>query len=490
MRPSLCLLLLLAMALRSTPAMANPLEEVPRLALPAALVVADVRSEDRRGDAWLGVDGGGALGPERFSLRREVAVLSGLAAAPLRLPLLDSPGDPALHRLRIDVRVYECADTFLWGDCSASLEGHVRSPSGGEYSFAIEGGAEEPGLLRDSLVAKLRKELEAAQAAVGLGLSTEEPQEAPHLLQVGRVEDTDGFEYLGQVASGPGDVCIGSGGAATRLPAHRVAGLLASELPLHGIQPGERWAALAPSEGAWVGGRVLGEQGAARLIWTPEGALVLSPELGAVLTGVWSTEELLCSEAIPEAAQHAHASAGGPGEPEEVPFSGRIVLVEDDGILVDNLRFVSGEVSAIPRGRLGERRWARYRLSWAEFAEGSGSRLARQRLAEFQAQNSYLSRQFGSMMVAGITTALVSGILVGVLGGVSSTYNSDEAYYSSAFAAHGIGAGVVVAVIGGGGAAKTKRRAERPHDYENLLEVYTSDELERVMSGDTGAEGE
>ena len=138
------------------------------------------------------------------------------------------------------------------------------------------------------------------------------------------------------------------------------------------------------------------------------------------------------------------------------------------------------------QGRIGQRRWHRYRLSWAAYARMMRSDRVNAELENWIDSNRAAKARWNGVMIGGIGMTIGSGVGAGVLSTIAWTWTTNvdtqnAASVATPFVAHGIGAGIVTTVIAAVARAKAGKKADRPDRYYNLLDFLSVEDLEAAM---------
>ena len=499
MRTTLLPTLLLALSLPSA-AHASEAGRLPSLGTPATLAVNDARPSDQRGDGHLGwysnEDGDlRPTGPEDFSLRATVEAAFATAGAGLGVPVHPGAAGEETHHLQVQVLQFWCEDTVDWSSCTTEIETTLDLPDGDPYSFRFMESSDDRDwrTLREGLESQLLVELARAQSERGLGASHDVSPSTHPLLRFGWIEQADGSRNVGTVGNGEGGVCISARDRMTFVPLEEIIDVRVVDVPLVGAQRGSPWAVLGFPDGSWVGGRVLTRdtiESGDVLLRTLGGARRIPADLaGRLVEGDWSNEEPSCINDViggspmvtGTALERPRPSGDSAVDPEETP----LVYANRDGqieILDEGLE----TVWAVRQGRIGQRRWRRYRLSWAAYARMMRSDRVNAELENWIDSNRAAKARWNGVMIGGIGMTIGSGVGAGVLSTVAwtETTNVDTqtaASVATPFVAHGIGAGIVTTVIAAVARAKAGKKADRPDRYYNLLDFLSVEDLEAAM---------
>ncbi|MCO4769036.1 MAG: hypothetical protein KDA24_03335 [Deltaproteobacteria bacterium] len=514
MRPTpIVLVACLAVAL---PAWGAEPSAVDRLGAPATLHVKDRRPSDQRADELLGYlydDRGDpvASGPgDGFSLQREVSSAFMDAGHELGIPLYRGPEGSEVHHVQADVLSFWCDDTAEWSFCSAEVLTTISGPLDSETSVTLE--VDEPGSwseMREALSEMVLLELARAQNDVGLGEGPDLDGVSHPGLRFGWIETADGTRLSGALGDTSSGLCVqGAQGAEQLVPLEEIVDVRVVDVPLIGAQRGDGWAVLSAEDGTWVGGRTLpGGRANEVVIRTLDGARRFSATDSGLVQGFWAGGAPTCDVPGTTSGRPSGTPTSSSRRPSgaingvvvgdsskvrrptaERPMDSAIVYVDRRGKQLDLLGPELDTVYAVRMGRLGDRRWKRYRLSWSSFAAGMGNEYVNLRLEEWREHNYRLKNQWTAVMGASIGAAIVSGVATVALSAAWGNTGEEGFLVASPFAAHGIGAGAFMAGFASVARVRVGKRADRPNRYYNLLEYLTLDELDQAMLEGEAAE--
>ncbi len=504
--PTLSLLAALSGALLS-PSLASAADSDrhPSLGGAATLEVVDAREADQRGDGnlgWYESDDGDlvARGPGgEFSLRGEVTRALLDAGDEIGVALYPGRSGTEPHHVTVEVDEYWCDDTVYWVLCHARLNASIAGPSGRTETFELED--ETPKgytMLRQRLRELLLVELARVQNAGALEpVPPSEGSDAS--IRFGWIEQANGNRYAGRIADARDAICVaGRGNSEHRVPLVEIAAVRVVDVPLPGVREGDRWAVLPFPDGSWLGGRVAPRPGrTVVLLQSADGARLIGPTLSeSMISGPWSAAEPTCGGQVlsggvlPSGTAPRGAPVSAPGRPAGPdPDESPVVYVDRRGDRIDDLGPEHREVFAMRQGRLGTRRWGKYRMSWLAFSQAVDSPVVDDRLATYIERNRKRKQTWSAMVGVGIGSAIGSGVLSGVMTTAAIDTGDTGLAVSAPIVAGGIGVGSILAVVGAIQRVKWGKRADKPGRYYDLTEFMTLDELDEVLPEGAGDRG-
>ena len=266
-------------------------------------------------------------------------------------------------------------------------------------------------------------------------------------------------------------------------------------MPVPWAREGDQWAVRSFDDGSWIGGRVLPRPGrGATLLQSPDGArLFVGADADAMVRGSWTAAEPYCAPRsargdtqggvvggiITGSGTNGYIGSSRPAGPP--PSQTPIVYVDRRGKRIDDLGIEHREVFAIRAGRLGERRWKKYRLSWAGFTQAVDSPELSLRLDEWVALNRQRKGIWSGMLGLGIGIAISSAVASTALSIEGASTGNTGMSVSAPFVAGGIGAGSILALVAAVQRVKWGKRADRPERYYDLREYLSLDDLDAAV---------